>query len=305
MGSRGPCLKPPLSLRPTTRLSLVSSTGPQTQAVSGQGSQARFSSLLFPVAARKVRRQVCTPIGWAHNPAGRPHQWPCQSFQVLSTSVPERGPPRLYHVAKSVLKKGAESLQKTGAGKGRDTARRSSERSRCQCLDVKEKHLTSFSRVSPACRRASVLATTMKLETPALSNNPLPLKSPKRRKSCEDPPHGDGSLLVLGLGLAGRGGRQRCWRPASLLLLLHTILSLWAGEEKTLHLRHPGWGGWKDDVVTSLFWEWNDLQSCDRLKSTGTAAPFPSLHSGPSTGARGGGAPGHAGFRYTCGFTCR
>lgn len=102
---------------------------------------------------------------------------------MLSTSVLERGPPRLYHIAKSVLNKGAESLQKTGAGKRRDTARRSSERSRCQCLDVKEKHLTSFSRVSPACRRASVLATTMKLETPALSNNPLPLKSPQKGAS--------------------------------------------------------------------------------------------------------------------------
>lgn len=66
----------------------------------------------------------------------------------------------------------------------------------------------------------------MTLETPAPPSDPSSQEEQKEHRQREDSPQADESLLVWGLGLAGRGGRLDCWRPAGLLFLLHTILSL-------------------------------------------------------------------------------
>ena len=183
---------------------------------------------LFSVAARKVRQQVCTPTGRADNPTWAASSAALAAFPGASISLPERGPPRLYHVAKSVLsERGRHSAEGWSGKEKRGWWEELRKEGRCQCLDIKEKHPTSFSGVSSACRRSSLFTTTIKLETPAPPSNPSSPKGRKNRESQgEDSPQGNDSLLVCGLGLAAQSRGQGCWRPADLLFLLHTVLSL-------------------------------------------------------------------------------
>lgn len=214
---------------------------------------------LFSVAARKGRQQVCTRTGRADNPTWVASAATLTGFPGASNSMPERGPPRLYHVAKSVLsERGRNSAEGCSGKEKRGWREELRKEGRCQCLDIKEKHPTSFSGVSSACRRSSLLTITIKLETPAPPSNP---SSPKGQKDRVKVRTHRREMILFGSADSVSLDRAGDRAAGDLQTFFFSSTPFSASElEKTLHLRYPEWGGGKNDDVTSLSGEWNDLQ---------------------------------------------